>query len=259
MQEDPQIRKIEKEMKALVDHYVDEQDFHAVETPLKTDKQFKEELRQRLQEHNNFAAISRGIFNAVELIQSHLLALGKGDQVELIRNELANAFIHLETLQKKHAEHPEDEAWFNNLNPQIPLWTALYGITDETLVLIYELVLKSFKQHEIQHAKDLLQLLLMFAPTISSYWNAMGFCFQTEGELEKARDHFLISNEIDPSLIETYFYLARCYQRLNQPELAQDQIDKVSQRISSSKELSHLWKIHVEQLTSELSNFNIKR
>lgn len=247
--------QFDSEMQTLMEEYVKMQDFHAIETPLKTDKQFKSELKHRLQKEWNFKALSRGIFNANQLIHDYLHTLPDERQAEKAREELNFAF---KTVSKNFAEclkKTSHDEGMNQIDTSIPIWTAIYGLSDETLLFIYELVLKCFKNKEIENSKDLLHILLMFAPTIPAYWNALGFCYQSEGNLDQALKNYLIAEDIDPDILDTHFYLARCYKAMNQKLLAQEQVEKISKVIAANNERQEQWKMQATQLAHELSNF----
>lgn len=87
MQQNQWIDQFNSEMRSIIEEYVNEQDFHAIETPLKSDKQFKNELKNALLEENNFAVISRGIINAVDLLDAQLMNVSDDNQREKISNE----------------------------------------------------------------------------------------------------------------------------------------------------------------------------
>lgn len=255
MQQNEWVNQFNSQMASLVEEYVQEQDFHAIETPLKTEKQIKNELRNNLLKDVNFKAMSRGILNALSLINAHLLAFGDQKQIEEVGQELDNAFIKLGDMVEQYSQDKlTDNTEVNQLDQNVPLWTALYGISDETLIMIYDIVLKCFENNEIENAKDLLQILLMFAPTIPAYWNAKGFCLQIEGNLDQALKNYLIAEEIDQDLLDTHFYLARCHMAMNNKLLAQEEVEKLTKLIAASKELKEEWENDVEQLANEISN-----
>lgn len=252
-QKEKWIEQFNSEMKSLIDEYVKEQDFHAVETPLKSDRQYKNELKEELSKKYNFEAISRGIFNGVNLINSYLLTLNDQVEIEKARKELDKAFEKLSELFDKALES-SDLDLADQINPDLPIWTSLFGMSDETLGLIYESVLNCFENNEIENSKDILQILLMFAPTIPAFWNALGFCFQTEGNLDEALNQYLVAESMDEDLPETHFYLARCYLAMNKRCLAQEQVEKLSKRMDTLKNYKNQWEAAINQLANEVSS-----
>lgn len=240
------INQFDSKMQAIIDAYVQEQDFHAIETPLKSDSQIKNELRARLHKEQNFDTIFKGIFNSFSLINAHLLTLNDKNKKKQIRDELDHALTVFSDLRKQTSQESKNQS-----NTNAPLWVGLYGISDETLLMIYDIVLENVKHNQINNAKDLLQILLLFAPTITSFWNALGFCFQTEGNYDQALNIYLISEEINPELPDTHFYLVRCYMAMHEKSRAQEQVKKLNKLIAESKELKGHWKNEVEQLAQE--------
>ena len=250
MKQDESISQLNSEFKELIEDYVQKQDLRALETPLKTNEMLKNELRNKLNKEHNFEAISRGVFNAIDLIHEHLTFLGNTQQTDKVHQELMTAFKSLKEITDKNQEAEK----LSQLGPETSLWTALYGISDETLLLIYEMVLKCDEKNEIVNAKDLLSLLLIFAPIIPSYWNALGFCYQKEGKYEMALRYYTISQQISPETLDTYFYLARCYHAMNQKSLALEEVDKLHKQLDSLKVQSNdAWRHQAEKLTQEIT------
>ena len=248
--QDEELQKFDHDIKSLIEDYVEKQDLSLLQTPLKTNNQLKDELRDKMQQAFSFAALNRGIFNAVDLMTNHLMAFGSVNQLEAIREELGNAFINFAELQKKHQDDVDYE-WLNQLDPEVPVWTSLYGISSSTLLLIYGIALKCLENREVSNAKDLLELILIFAPSVSSYWNAMGYCYQLEENYDRAIHYFLISQEIEPELPETYFYLINAYKRTGQKSLALDQLNQLQQKIPQEDLLK--WQAVIQELNKEIS------
>lgn len=248
MQQEEWIQQFNHDFQVLIGDYVQKQDFHALETPLKTGQQLKSELREKLIKQNKFENLSHGIFNAVDLINEYLETNGTKEQREKIHAELVSAF---KILKETSGETPSDK--MTKLDPDQSLWTALYGISDETLLLIYDIVLKCYQNNEIENAKDLLGFLLIFAPILPAYWNALGFCYQTEGNFEQALDYFLIAEELDPELLQTHFYLARCYHVMNQKPAAHVQMEKIVTLLGSTDDSDGHWRNQMELLVDELN------
>lgn len=251
MQTNDQIKQFDSDMSLLIDEYIKHQDFHAMETPLKTEAQCKQTLKNRLLGEYNFTAISKGIFNAVHVINQYLSQSEKIKDRKKIQSELSTAFTKLIELygQTKTNKNPD---LLKNLEHDLPLSLALFGISNETLIEIYEIYLQCFKNKEIENSKDLIQLLLIFAPTIPAFWNALGVCFQNEGNFDQALNHYLIAEEINPSLVETHFYLARCYINQKNHPLAKEQVEKLFKLMNDSQDLKNQWEHAVHELAYEI-------
>lgn len=250
MKQDEAIAQLNAEFKEMIEDYVQQQDLRALETPLKTNEMLKIELKNTLNKQHNFEAISRGVFNAIDLIHDHLKFLGNPKQTNKVHQELMTAFKSLKENTLKNLE-------IENMSPlsaETSLWTVLYGISDETLLLIYEKVLQCYEKNEIVNAKDLLSLLLIFAPIVPSYWNALGFCYQKEEKYEMALKYYTISEQISPEILDTHFYLARCYNAMNQKSLALEQVDKIVKQLDSLKVSSNdSWRNQAEKLAQEIT------
>lgn len=252
MQFNKDLSQFDQKLRVLIEEYVQQQDLHALETPLKSEKQIKNEFREKLLKQYSFSSVYKSFVNAIKLINAQLSELNDEKQTGKVKDELEHAFKTLSEIFRKRLEH-EDVDWMNQWDPNTPVWAALYGISTETLLMIYEMVLTCYQNQEIENAKDLLQILLIFAPTVPAYWNALGFCFQAEGNFDQALNYYLTAEEIDEDQIETHFYLARCYAALNKKPLAQEQIDKLFKLIGASKEIKEQWENSVERLADEIS------
>lgn len=250
MQQNEAIEKFDTDLHSLIENYVEQQDFHVAETPLKSEQQIKDELKHKLLKEQNFKSLTKGIFNSINLINQHLRTLNDEKIEEKVTQELYNAFKTLGECKSKLESTNTD--WINQWDLNDSIWTAIYGISDETLMLIYEIVLNCYSHKEINNAKDLLQLLLIFAPTVPAYWNALGFCLQEEGDLNQALQSYLFAEEIDEDIIETHFYLAHCYAAMKENSLAKEQVEKLYRLIDETKEQNRQIEAQVEQLAEEI-------
>lgn len=242
----PQETPFDEKMRAIIAEYVEAQDLHALETPLKSEQEIKKELQNKLTQQQNFTTITKGFINAVQLINNHLQALNDEQLIQKVKNELEKGLMGLAEFFRKGL--PAQQSLEGSF------WSSVYGISDETLVLIYDVFLECYKNRDISNAKDVLQILLIFAPTIPAYWNALGFCYQAEGNLEKALVYYLIAQEIDEDQIETYFYLTRCYLALNNKSLAKEQTEKLVKLISASSEKKNKWGNAIKQLLQDVNS-----
>lgn len=257
MQKNQRIERFDAFVENTIEEYVSKEDFNAIATPLKSEQQIKDELRLNLRKELNYSNLSKELIHGVDLIHDHLLNWNDRHQAEKVRQELSHAFRRLKDLYQEYSQKnltDSDQDLSNRIDPNASLWTGLYGISDETLSFIYDMVLTSFNKNEVQDAKSLLQILITFAPIIPSYWNALGFCFQTEGNLEKALDHYLIAENINQDYLDAHFYLARCYMAMNNKFLAREQVEKLEKLIATSSELRDQWEGQVEQLANEILN-----
>ncbi len=246
------VKQLDSEIQSLVEEYVKLQDFHALETHLKKDKQFKDELRADLFKKFNFQTFTKGMVNALQVIRIYLPSVCADRQRAQIQQEIEQAFKKLGEIAQKASLQANNQEETNSLNQNMPIWTAVFGISDSTLLTIYEIVLKCFNNHEIENAQDIIGLLLLFAPTIPSYWNALGFCCQERGNFEEALNFYLMAEDIDQNHMDTHFYLARCYIALNQKLLAQEQVEKLYKLVNTSKEMLDQSANQVEQLAREI-------
>jgi tetratricopeptide (TPR) repeat protein len=252
MQEKEWISQVDAEMQSLIEEYVLQQDFHALETPLKSDQQLKNDLRSHLKETYNFKSLSDGIRNAIDLIRAETKTHRDTAKEEKVEQELAHAFTAFNEFYQKRKENAlYQEA--SKLEAHESLWTKLYGISDETLLIIYNLVLKCFKNKEIENAKNLLRILLLFAPIVPAYWNGLGFCYQTEGDSEQALRNYLLAESIDPEHFDTHFYLARCYLAMNNKTLAKEQVEKLNKLVAASPQLKGQWENAIAQLEQDIN------
>lgn len=238
------------EMQSHIDRFVSTQDFQVIATPLKTSEQYKAELKDRMTRDYSYQNIMPSLSSSAQLINQHLIFHVDKAQSEKIKCELSNAFDHFNEIRNPSSVSAED-FWKEHIKCNTKPWTLL-GISKETLLTIYEIALVCFDRNEMTQAKSLLKLLLVFAPTIPSYWNALGFFYQKEKDLEAALQHYLFSEQVDPDHLETYFYISRCYLAMNQYLLAYEQVDKLIKLMNLSPELKKHWQSDVEKLARDI-------
>jgi hypothetical protein len=255
---------LKKQFESSVQQYIDEcvkaQDFHVIETPLKTDAQYKAEMKHRLKDELTYANLIGSHELAIETIRQYLSTVDDKEQKERVEIEIANSMDHFKEFRDLFLkqELPIEE-WIEKNNPEAKTWSLFYGISDDTINFLYDIVLKKISESELAEAKGLLQLMLLYAPGISSYWNALGFCLQKEGHYEEALVNYQMAKEMNATNLETYFYLARCYHAMNNFILAEEQVEQLKQLISESDELRKEWELHVKNLEKTINNSSYVR
>lgn len=249
MTEKKGIEQFNSEMLALINDYVDKEDFNALATPLKSALQIKNEVREQLVKALSYESFAKGVDNAVQLIQSHLETITDPQLTEKYVEELNHGFKAIVEFYGNTSDDQKED-WMNRWNPEIPIWKEIFGVSDETLLMVYDIVLEQFNRNQIENAKDLLQLLLMFAPTLPSYWNALGFAYQKEGKLDHAVKQYLMAEELNPELLDCHFYLARCYMEMNKKCLAKEEVEKLSKLCASLNDEESM--MQVEELALEI-------
>lgn len=248
------IKAFEAKIKPVIEEYVNNQDFYLLASPLKTEHQYRLAFKEQIAKELNLTSLLQKYMKGINLLKIELLEKNDTYLMLKVLNEVEQAFKKIQEIQKNYSTSEDKEALAQNslIDADQPLWTALYGLSSETLLLIYELAIKNFNNHACEDAKNLLQLLLTFSPTVSSYWNAMGYCYQNEGEYAKALNYYLMAEEIDPNFLETQFYLARCYQSMHQQGLALESLEKLWSFIQTSPEVKEEWEGHVRKLANEI-------
>ncbi|MBS4167118.1 MULTISPECIES: tetratricopeptide repeat protein [unclassified Neochlamydia] len=248
------IKAFDAKIKPVIEEYVNNQDFHLLATPLKTEHQYRLAFKEQIAKELNLTLLFQKYVKGINLLKIELLEKSDTPSMLEVLNEIEQAFKKIQEIQKKYSISKDHEVLDPNslIDADQPLWTTLYGLSSETLLLIYELAIKNFNNHAFEEAKTLLHLLLTFSPTVSSYWNAMGYCYQNEGEYAKALNYYLMAEEIDPNFLETQFYLARCYQSMQQHGLALESLEKLWGFIEASPEVKEEWESHVRKLAKEI-------
>lgn len=250
-------QNFDEQCNSIIETYVNEQDLHVLETPLKSEQSFKIELKERMREDFCYAALSRSIFNALTLITRYLMENFDSDKAAQIHEEIGQSFEQFQKSQEIYLKGSENEkAILDNKEAQNKPW-VLFGLGDDTLFIIYDVVMKCFNEKDLEGAKDILSLLLIFAPNISSFYNAIGFAYQQEKQFDKAINHYLIAQEIDPDNLETKFYLARCYLEKGQNIESLQTVENLRNIVNASEALKVRWASHVEKLNNDILNKKI--
>jgi tetratricopeptide (TPR) repeat protein len=241
-------------MNSIIEDYVKEQDFHAIATPLKSDEHHKRELKQKLKDELCYESVVRSLTNSMDVIIDYLNLHENDSQADQVVREVSESMSYFKAFKEKvDEENISIMDWVEKNDPTARTWSLFYGVSDETMLYLYKIVRENFNQKKYTQAKDLLQLILVFAPGISSYWNALGFCFQQEGLFDEAIKKYLIAKEMDPEDLETYFYLARCYKQQNDLKASQEEIDELTHLINQTVELKEDWSQHLDSLKKDLS------
>ena len=242
--------EFDEKLKESVHEMVSKLDFNAIATPLKTDFQIKNELENKINNNLKASHLSENLENALVLIDDYLKVSESQEIREKVNREILQSIKHFQKVNKEFVSQSLDfETWISSKNK--PTWTVLYGVSTETILLMYKPVLELVKVENYEGAKTILLLILFFAPDVSSYWNALGFCLQQQQNLDEAIHFYNISKEINPENLETYFYLARCYKQKEDLSSAFEELNQLKTELQKNVELKEDWKNSI----LELENF----
>ena len=142
---------------------------------------------------------------------------------------------------------------YNGVVPisETPLQESL-GLSDKTLLWVYSVGHKHFKQGGSKEAVYIFSLLTMLNPMVYDYWMAFGFAQEGVEELEKALHAFSFASLLDPEAPSSRYKSAEVYIKLNLFDEALAELEVLEEIIVADK-LDDLLPYY-EELKKQASN-----
>jgi tetratricopeptide (TPR) repeat protein len=208
---------LEQEIERLLE---DENAYSFFSTPLKSAKTCRMEHKQQIQEVLSMKEWQTAMADALDLIRQKLSAAVGVEAAQQVQKELRHAPEHL-------SEKLKDPALKSSSLQH------LMGLSDDSLVSIYELAYDLLLKQDYKESLALLKLLSFLAPQIPSYWIAQGFCLHHLQKVEEAAEAYEIAKILNPEDPQAYIALANCYLHLKEKRQAQDALDQAEQLLLS--------------------------
>jgi tetratricopeptide (TPR) repeat protein len=156
-------------------------------TPLKTAEAIKADHRRQLKEELEQKELREHIVKAYDLIMNELPQRVSPAEFDQLKQEFNKSLDHFYEISQKPVEFID----------QLSSFQEIYGISNESMVLIYSLAYTYLENQEFKNAESLLYFLLLLNPAISSFWFALGICLQNQGKDEESKIMFETAQALD--------------------------------------------------------------
>ncbi len=202
-----------------VDQFLEEDAFYQTfATPLKSASVIKQEHRKQMVEYLKMNDLRNRLTKAEQWIREQLPNVISPEEYEKVKNELDNSGKHFED----YAEAPHDEE-----SDKPVLLQQIFGISDSSLVLIYQLAHKFVADKQYENALDVLVFLVTLAPDSPAFWLALGVCMQALETHQDAIVMFDIAKTLNPTDPSPCIYAAESYLKMGDKDKAKEEIATV--------------------------------
>lgn len=228
---------VESQVEALVE---DDSYYQALATPLKPASAFKREHRRQLEDFFKLTELRKQFEEAPKLILNLLPNLVSTLEFNQVKDELDKSsenFIKNMAIGSQSSEKPV-------------LFQELFGLSDETLMSIYDLGVDLVQKENFDHANTLFVFLTTLAPHVTSYWIAQGVCLQALDRHKDAIAIFDAAKVLDPSEPALSAYTIESYLALKEKDKASLEIDALKEIIKSlSGDKKLKWEAKINEMS----------
>lgn len=212
---------IESQVESLIQ---DDSYYQMFATPLKPASAFKNAHKKQLIEFFKLTELRSQLENAPDLILTLMPQYLSQPEMDKIKTELDNSGDHfLKFVESmKETEKPI-------------LFQEMFGLSDDTLLKVYDLGVNLVKQGYYEDANTLFVFLATLAPHVASYWIAQGACLQALDRQEEAVAVFNAAKFLNPSDPAPCAYSIESYQILKDQDKAKLELSLLKEIVKSLK------------------------
>jgi tetratricopeptide (TPR) repeat protein len=192
----------------------DDSYYQMLATPLKPASAIKQAHRTQLVEFFKLKDLRSQLENAPTILMELLPDFVSRQDFEVIKAELDNSGEHFVRFVESMAEESDRPILFQEM----------FGLTDDTLLHIYELSVDVVKKGNYKDANTLFVFLTTLAPHVSSYWIAQGACLQVLSRHEEAVAVFNAAKFLNPADPAPCAYSVESYIELKDAEKAKQEL-----------------------------------
>lgn len=204
----------------------DESTYKMFGTPLKPPSAFRNAHRDKLVDFFKFEEFQEQLDEAPKIILNLMPNYLSSEDFSKIKNELnksINQFILIAISMDPTGEKPV-------------VLRELFGISNDSLVFIYELGIDQMKKNNCKDANALFVFLTTMTPFVPSFWIAQGACLQVLDRHEDAIESFKFAKQLKPSDPLPRAYLIESYRSMKQDDESDAEIEALKSLIQTLDE-----------------------
>jgi len=177
---------------------------------------------------------------AQDLILSVLPDLISLQQFAKVKNELDSSIGHfIKFIESEDGKSPEKPILFQEM----------FGFSDDTLLLVYDLGVSLIGRGEMKNAIIIFTFLTTLAPHVSSYWVALGVCFQETNRHQEGIIALSAAKFLEPTDPGPLFYNIESYLVLKETEKANLEVEELKNVIKAlSSQSQEEWRHKIKSL-----------
>ncbi len=218
----------------------DESHYKMFATPLKPPSAFRSAHKDKLVDFFKFEELQEQLEAAPKIVLNLMPNYLSNEDFTKIKTELnksINQFILIAISMDQNSEKP-------------PILQELFGISDDSLVRIYELGIDLVKKNSFKEANSLFVFLTTMTPYVPSFWIAQGVCLQALERHEDAVEILKTAKLLKPADPHCFIYLIESYKNLkldNEEKIEFDALKNLVQILEGDE------KVQWENKISEIS------
>lgn len=214
--------------------------YEFLSTPLKPASSIKKEHREQLTNFFKMTELRSHLEMAQNLILALLPDLISPQQFAKVKNEIDNSGAHfLQFIESQNDEPSETPILFQEM----------FGLSDDTILHIYDLGVSLIGNKKMQEAIIVFTFLTTLAPHVSSYWVALGVCFQETNRHQDAITAFSAAKFLKPMDPAPLFYTIESYLLLKETEKANLELEELKNVILTlSVQSQEEWRQKIKSL-----------
>lgn len=237
---------LEELIESQVDGLIQEDAYYEMfATPLKPASSFKSDHRKQLIEFFQLKELRSQLEVAPSIILDLLPSYVSAEEFSKIKEELDQSGAHflqfIETIEEKSDDKPI-------------LFQEMFGLSDDTLIQIYDLAVDLVKKGNYKDALTLFVFLTTLAPHVPSYWIAQGACLQALDRHEEAVAIFGAAKFLNPQDPAPLAYSIESYLILKEKEKVKEELQLMKEVVSNlPKDEKAKWEPKIKEIESSLS------
>lgn len=221
------ILSIDDIVKSQIEAFIpDESHYKMFATPLKPPSAFRQAHRDNLMDFFKFEELQEQLDEAPKIILNLMPNYLSSEDFNRIKNELNKSIHHFILVAISMSETSEKPI----------LLKDLFGITDDSLMRIYELGVDLVKKNNYKDGNILFVFLTTMTPYVPSFWIAQGVCLQALNRHEDAIEIFKTAKLLKPNDPVPSVYLIESYLNLKNSNEAKIELDALQDTVQALKD-----------------------
>jgi tetratricopeptide (TPR) repeat protein len=207
--------------------------YELLATPLKQANAFKEEHRQCLKEMFQFNEFGRRMNKGFDLIIDLLPEIVGRKAWEKLAQEFAE--------RDQHAQQYLSQRFSIGENGEPPTVQRLWGISDDSLLHIYNLGRQLLEDEQFDQADAVFTVLSYLNPNIPEYALGKGIALYSIGNYKDAAEMLQVAKTLLPNKVAPFLYSALCQTVLQNTEEVDKDLAAIEEIMKKSSEERDKW------------------
>lgn len=211
-------------------------------SPLSDPQIKRQQEKLKIIEFLSSGELPRQMNRALELIDEKAENILSGEQLDAFRNNLSE-------IKEDKFKNPSPEVLskMNDASSNLS-YQEIFGISDESLKMIYNIGYLFFQDNEINEAIDIFTFLLILNPSIADFSYSLGLCYQQQGKWIDALSLSLLATHLNANHIAAHISAAECAKQIHDIPLYNSHVEELHRLKDSHPDEFQLWEGIVELL-----------